>query len=144
MNKTAPRAGRNNHRAKPNLSFRAQNYKKNDESRHKNYVFLLFVAKNGKMIIPSTHPAMPPEAPENRHSPASMALTGVQLMLRVTMMVVGDAHRPITASTPSDNDIHIGRSAWAMMAAGVVLCSRSPSPALPKGREFLPAVFEAV
>ena len=39
MNKTAPRAGRNNHRAKPNLSFRAQNYKKNDEIRHKNYVF---------------------------------------------------------------------------------------------------------
>ena len=63
MNKTAPRAGRNNHRAKPNLSFRAQNYKKNDEIRHKNYFFLLFVAKNGKMIIPSTHPAMSSEAP---------------------------------------------------------------------------------
>lgn len=62
MNKTAPRAGRNNHRAKPNLSFRAQNYKKNDESRHKNYVFCTFVVKNGKMIIPSTLPAMPPGA----------------------------------------------------------------------------------
>ena len=81
MNKTAPRAGRNNHRAKPNLSFRAQNYKENDESRKKNYFFLLFVAKNGKMIILSTHPH---------------------------------------------------HASWG------------PSPALPKGREFLPAVFEAV
>ena len=63
MNKTAPRAGRNNHRAKPNLSFRAQNYKKMMKSDTKTMFFVLFVAKNGKMIIPSTPPAMPPEAP---------------------------------------------------------------------------------
>ena len=56
MNKTAPRAGRNNHRAKPNLSFRAQNYKKMMRSDTKTMFFVLFVAKNGKMIIPSTHP----------------------------------------------------------------------------------------
>ena len=29
----------------------------------KTMFFVLFVAKNGKMIIPTTHPAMPPEAP---------------------------------------------------------------------------------
>ena len=63
MNKTAPRAGRNNHRAKPNLSFRAQNYKKMMRSDTKTMFFVLFVAKNGKMIILSTHPAIPPEAP---------------------------------------------------------------------------------
>ena len=63
MNKTAPRAGRNNHRAKPNLSFRAQNYKKMMKSDTKTMFFVLFVAKNGKMIILSTHPAMPSEAP---------------------------------------------------------------------------------
>lgn len=63
MNKTAPRAGRNNHRAKPNLSFRAQNYKKMMKADTKTMFFVLFVAKNGKMIILSTHPAMPSEAP---------------------------------------------------------------------------------
>lgn len=63
MNKTAPRAGRNNHRAKPNLSFRAQNYKKMMKADTKTMFFLLFVAKNGKMIIPSTHPVMSSEAP---------------------------------------------------------------------------------
>lgn len=81
MNKTAPRAGRNNHRAKPNLSFRAQNYKKMTKPDTKTMFFVLFVAKNGKMIILSTHPH---------------------------------------------------HASWG------------PSPALPKGREFLPAVFEAV
>lgn len=29
----------------------------------KTMFFVLFVAKNDKMIIPSTHPAMPPEGP---------------------------------------------------------------------------------
>ena len=63
MNKTAPRAGRNNHRAKPNLSFRAQNYKKMMKADTKTMFFVLFVAKNGKMTILSTHPAMSPGAP---------------------------------------------------------------------------------
>lgn len=63
MNKTAPRAGRNNHRAKPNLSFRAQNYKKMMKADTKTMFFVLFVVKNGKMIIPSTLPAMPLGAP---------------------------------------------------------------------------------
>lgn len=63
MNKTAPRAGRNNHRAKPNLSFRAQNYKKMTKPDTKTMFFVLFVVKNGKMIIPTTHPAMPLGAP---------------------------------------------------------------------------------
>ena len=63
MNKTAPRAGRNNHRAKPNLSFRAQNYKKMMRTDTKTMFFVLFVVKNGKMIIPSAHPAMSSEAP---------------------------------------------------------------------------------
>ena len=81
MNKTAPRAGRNNHRAKPNLSFRAKNYKKNDEIRHKNYVFCTFRSEKWQ----------------------------------------------------NDNPVHTLRHA-----------SWGPSPALPKGREFLPAVFEAV
>ena len=81
MNKTAPRAGRNNHRAKPNLSFRAQNYKKMMKSDTKTMFFCTFCGEKWQ----------------------------------------------------NDNPVHTPRHA-----------SWGPSPALPKGREFLPAVFEAV
>ena len=49
------------------------------KSDTKTMFFVLFVAKNGKMIIPSTHPAMPPGAPPQ---PSPRGVSSFLLCLR--------------------------------------------------------------